>query len=464
MAFGMFKKNNFADVIYTNGRFFTQTPDLPWVSAVACKDGRILSAGDIEQMEQLKSADTQIIDLKGQYAFPGFIDVRGTPVLKAFEERYLAIDPVWDLDTVLEATAEYAESESSEVIFGYGYTEHILTDYEDADEAHRLLDEIESERPVVLLGISGIHCWFNTAAAAMIEEAAESEGIQYVSPDYALNLLSPFDFDEIGQQVRRISEELCERGITSSFNVYSPDYLGNLYRDCLIAMEGEGMPIRQRFTDSLYVNRPVNPELILYKLSAGRDDCAEISDLIRFDFLKLDVCEDENLACFSDEALETICLLAAEKGFNIHIDALDGPSVIQVEKAFGLLREKGCGKNTLILAADKAEEDGENRWITTYPSDYLNNSVFGHCKTVREAVDQLTIQAAAIIGRTDELGSIEKGKLADFTVFEENPLDGDLRKFSRMQASMTILSGQVAYDEEEAANDEMFDLLMSMRL
>ncbi len=86
MAFGMFKKNNFADVIYTNGRFFTQTPDLPWVSAVACKDGRILSAGDIEQMEQLKSADTQIIDLKGQYAFPGFIDVRGTPVLKAFEE------------------------------------------------------------------------------------------------------------------------------------------------------------------------------------------------------------------------------------------------------------------------------------------------------------------------------------------------------------------------------------------
>ena len=68
MAFGMFKKNNFADVIYTNGRFFTQTPDLPWVSAVACKDGRILSAGDIEQMEQLPTRKSSI--LKGNTRFP----------------------------------------------------------------------------------------------------------------------------------------------------------------------------------------------------------------------------------------------------------------------------------------------------------------------------------------------------------------------------------------------------------
>lgn len=464
MAFGIFKKKNLADVIFMNGHIFTQDAEYPWAGAVACKEGKVLAIGDFEGMDELRTEETQIIDLHEQYMFPGFIDVHDTPVLKTFEDRYLAIDPVWDLDTVLAAVADYAQDEEKQILFAYGYNEHILSDYDDAEDAHRLLDEIEKDRPVVLLGISGVHCWFNSLAAAMVEENAESNGLQYLSPDYVLNLLSPFDFEEIEQQVARISENLCEKGFTSVLNLYAPDYFGNLYQDCLIAMAGENEDIRQRFTGSLFVNRPLNPELILHKLSAGRTSCTEIDDLVRYDFLKLEVSDDPDFSFFSQDALNTICLISAEKGFHIHLDALDAPSAEKARTAFRYLREKGCRKNTLVLATDTPAEAEDGLWIETWPVDFLNRSVFDHCRTVREAIDELTVNAAAIIGRENDLGSIERGKLADFTVFRENPLDGDLRSFSRMRASMTVLDSLPVYDEEAAADAEMYDLLLSMRL
>ena len=464
MAFGLFKKKTYADVIYTNGHVFTQDPEFPWASAVACRGDRILAVGDLEGMDEIRTEDTQLVDLGGRYMFPGFIDAHGTPVLKTFADRYLEIDPVWDLDTVLESVAEYAGDDQQEVIFAYGYNENILSDYDELEDAHRLLDAIEEERPVILLGISGVHCWCNTAAGRIIDEAAEADGLQYVSPDYVLNLFSPFDFEETETRVRQTCEELCERGITSVLNLYSPEYFSNIYQDCLITMNSEGYDVRQRFMGSLYVNRPLHPELILHKLSTGRTNCTEISDVIRFDFLKLDVCEDANLADFSQEALETICLTAAEKNYHIHLDALDRSSLEQAEKTFHRLREKGCRKNTLVLAAEGCAESGEEEWLCTWPTDYLNRLVFEHCTSVEEAIDELTVKAAAIVGRENDLGSIEKGKLADFTIFDENPFDADLKKFSRMNASATILGGRIVYDEQEAADDEMCDLLMSMRL
>ena len=51
MAFGFFKKSQKADLIIYNGVIRTVNPERPNVSAVACKDGRIIATGDIENME-----------------------------------------------------------------------------------------------------------------------------------------------------------------------------------------------------------------------------------------------------------------------------------------------------------------------------------------------------------------------------------------------------------------------------
>lgn len=463
MAFGIFKKNNTADVIYMNGHIYTQDSEFPWAEAVACQQGRVLAVGEYDGMEEIMGKDTQVIDLKGQYMFPGFIDAHDTPVLRAFAERYFNIDPIWDLDTVLEEGEAYAEDCDSPIIFGYGYNENILKDYETRQDKQNLLDQISTEEPVLFLGHSGIHCWFNTVAASMIESAAADEGVEIVTADYILNLLAPFDPEETYNLVKEEADGITDKGFTTVLDLCAPDYFSSIYRDALLSMIGEGEEAAFRFFGSLYLNRPIPPQLTHLKLDSGRTACIEMDGRMAYDMLKLEICDDENLAFFTQEALDTICLSAADKGYHIHLDALDQPSIEKALLTFAKIRGKGYRKNALTLASTRAPlaDDG---FLSTWPSDYLNESVFGHVTSVEEALDELTINAARLIGRENELGSIERGKRADFTVFEENPFDRGLGNFAYMQASLTILDGYIVYDLEEACAEEMYNLMTSMQL
>lgn len=473
MAFGLFKKKHMADIIYRNGHICTRDPEFPWAEAVACREGRVMAVGEFEAMDEITGDDTEVIDLDGRYMFPGFIDVHGTPSLQIFADLYLAVDPVWDLDTVLEHVADYAEGFDGELVFGYGYNEHLLADYEEPEEAARLLDEVVSDRPVLLLGASGYGCWMNSMAAAMVAEAVEDEEAPpFISAlDVLMHILSPFE--DVDELVRQHTIELAERGFTAVLDLCAPEYFSLLYQDCLLAMVGESEPVRQRYFGSLYVNRPLDRRVVLHRLSQGRTKCTEMDGLMTFDMLKLECCQDENLAFFTEDELSQLCLSACEKGFAVHVDALDAESAEKAVAAFTLARGKGYKSNTLVLAADKdllpdlSEEalaDAELPFAVTWPTDYLNKSVFGHVNSVEEAVEQLTTGAAAILGRTRDFGSIEQGKIADFTVFDENPFDAGLKKFSSMRAAMTIMDSMVVYDEEDEAANEMLDLMTSMRL
>lgn len=465
MAFGFFKKKNTADIIYMNGHIYTQDPEFPWASAVACKDGKILAVGDFEAMDEISSDDTQIINLKEQYMFPGFIEAHGTQILKTFADQYLSLDCVWDLDTVLESVRDYAESCDSEVIFGYGYGEEILSDYEEVEELHRLLDEIEEERPVVLLGISGVHCWLNTLASDIVQSVAEDQCLQYVSTEFILHTLAPLDFESIEGCVMETADELADKGITAVFPLNTPDYFNSVFQSCLIALIGESIILKQRLLSSIYINRPLPPELVIHKLTEAKTNCTELDSMITCDFLKIEVSEAENLAFFTQDQLNSICLAAAERGCNIHIDALDKESAEKAAVTFGYLRSKGYKSNTFVLASDKEISAPENdEFITTWQSNYLNESVFSHAQNTSEAVDLLTTSAAELLGLSKEFGSIERGKRADFTVFEENPLEKTLRYFSSMHASKTIVDSQIVYDQDEACNEEMCGLLFSMQL
>ncbi len=467
MAFGLFKKKQTADVIFKNGHVYTQDPAFPWASAVACKDGKVLAVGDFEGMDEILTQDTTVVDLAEQYLFPGFMEVHNTDILTAFAGLYLEIDPVWDLDTVLEAVASYGQTTDSDIVFGYGYNESILSDYEDSAEVQALLDEIISDQPVLLLGISGVHCWFNTLAANMIYESAEEDGIPYLSADYVLDVLAPMDFEAVEEAAVSTCNHLADRGVTSIFPLHTPDYFLRLYRDCLIARIGESMPVKQRLFANLHINRPIAPELILHRLTAGKTACIELDHLVTSDFLNLEVSQDETLSYFSKDALMTICQAVADKGYHIHLDAVDRPSAETAASVFTALRSKGCKNNTFVLASDQIASEAEESdapFLTTWASDFLNQSVFAHARNTTEAIDLLTTGAAQLLGCSKDYGSIEQGKRADFTVFVENPLDQSLQYFSSMHASMTILDSLVVYDLESDCEAEMYDLLTTMRL
>ncbi len=63
-----------ADLILTDGRVWTGDAARPWAEAVAVTDGRISAVGSSAEIASLADGDTQVIDLRGGFVSPGFID------------------------------------------------------------------------------------------------------------------------------------------------------------------------------------------------------------------------------------------------------------------------------------------------------------------------------------------------------------------------------------------------------
>lgn len=59
-----------------------------------------------------------------------------------------------------------------------------------------------------------------------------------------------------------------------------------------------------------------------------------------------------------------------------------------------------------------------------------------------DALEAITLDAARVLGLEDEIGSIEPGKKADFTVLETNPLDLDGEDWSAIEVWGVVLDGQ----------------------
>jgi len=79
MCFGLLgctmeKKGIMADRVLNNGKVWTVNPEQPWAEAVAILEDTIVKVGTSEQMEPLIGNNTEVIDLKGAFILPGFID------------------------------------------------------------------------------------------------------------------------------------------------------------------------------------------------------------------------------------------------------------------------------------------------------------------------------------------------------------------------------------------------------
>ena len=57
-----------------NGKIWTVNTKQPWAEAVIVEDNKILSVGETSQLKKMINSDTQIIDLQGKFAMPGFND------------------------------------------------------------------------------------------------------------------------------------------------------------------------------------------------------------------------------------------------------------------------------------------------------------------------------------------------------------------------------------------------------
>ena len=459
MIFGLFKKTESADVIFRGGKIYTLDPDAPWAEAVACRGGRILAVGDENAIENLIDGDTEVIDLEGNVLLPGFIDTCGHPVLQAFKDVCLILYDDMTLEDVLGAVKEYIkDNPDKHGYFAYGFNSQFTLSMT-GDEAHKILDEICPDKPIALLDISGFEGWFNTKAMDEVRASiAEEKETPIITLSYILHVLAPFDFDSLQDSVIRLAAEYSMKGYTTVFDCGSPDYLHAIYQEMVVEMLQAEM-LKQRLLGSLLITRNITSDYIIKKLMQKSTSCAEIEDYVNCKTLKLilDKTPDlgENMQVSTD-LLKILAIQVSDKGFDLHIDAIGKGAVSDAFEAAFLARAAGYRRTHFTIAhsyglsqEEKTELILDNELCETVSTlgDYNKKyRSIESAQDVTDAIDKLTIDAAVQLGISEDYGSIENEKHADFVIFEENPFDCNLPRFRSLCASKTVIDGKIVFD------------------
>jgi len=108
VAFGLAPASA-ADLILYNGRIVTVDSDFSVQQAMAVQDGRIQAVGRNEDILQLKTGDTEVLDLEGKTVLPGLIDSHVHPCgasLTEFDHPIPQMDSIADVLDYFRTRAE----------------------------------------------------------------------------------------------------------------------------------------------------------------------------------------------------------------------------------------------------------------------------------------------------------------------------------------------------------------------
>ncbi len=226
-----------ADLVLRNGNVITIDDDNPSAQAIAIREGKILAIGSNSDIDEFVGSRTEIIDLEGQTAIPGFIEGHAHFTGVGEAQLQLNLMNVANWDEVVAMVEEAASNAvPGELILGRGWHQ------EKWDRApvpnvegiplHITLSAASPDNPVLLTHVSGHAVYANA-------NAMELSGIDHATPDpsggeiirdgmgnpigyfreTASRLLSPAREGATPPDPRRIvelaQEEVLSKGITS---------------------------------------------------------------------------------------------------------------------------------------------------------------------------------------------------------------------------------------------------------
>jgi len=163
------------DLILLNGNFHTQDSQSPHARAVAVAQGRFLAVGENQEIRDLATHDTQIVDLEGRLGLPGMTDAHFHYYDWALGRQELALADVADFQELLDRVkARAQETPPGHWILGQGWNEFDWPE-------HRMptrddLDAVAPGHPVALW-----RC--DMHLAAVNSQALERAGINENTPN-----------------------------------------------------------------------------------------------------------------------------------------------------------------------------------------------------------------------------------------------------------------------------------------
>ncbi|MFC2953639.1 amidohydrolase [Marinicaulis aureus] len=310
--------------LFVNGRIYTANEERAFADAMAVRGEEIYAIGGADDMEALKGADTEIIDLKGRLVLPGLHDAHIHPIsampvpVCSLENAPMTLAEIAAYSSDCTAQPGMAEGDWLVVLaWNFAAGNQPGKEFKSIREA---LDSVSMEQPVILRGSDGHHYGVNSVALARaknadgdivgftketlatdfadlaayigVDETGEPNG--RLTEDYALTAIDAGNLLDSGLAKSREAPELLmevtlPKGITSFLDAAaSPDTL-DIY-DALRAKNGfhARAHLALYFDPSEYGDESgtVDYATILGKAQAIREKYAD-DPLIEADFLKL---------------------------------------------------------------------------------------------------------------------------------------------------------------------------------
>jgi hypothetical protein len=157
------------NLLLINGNFFTADSLRPHATAVAILDDKILAVGSDEEMKKLAGEKTEIIDLQGAFAMPGFIEGHGHFAGLGLSLQNLNLLNTKSWQEIAALVAEKAKTAPpGDWLEGRGWHQEKWTTLPGATVSgypyHDLLSAAAPSNPVVLYHASGHSLFANEKA------------------------------------------------------------------------------------------------------------------------------------------------------------------------------------------------------------------------------------------------------------------------------------------------------------
>jgi predicted amidohydrolase YtcJ len=168
-----------ADLVLRGGKILTLDTAQPEVQALAARNGAIVALGSNADVERFVGSTTQVIDLNGQLAIPGFIEGHGH--FPGIGENKMNLDLMgtksWD--EIVQMVAQAVEkAKPGQWIIGRGWHQEKWTSAPQPNvegfPTHESLDKVSPNNPVILTHASGHASFANQKALELSGVTAQT--------------------------------------------------------------------------------------------------------------------------------------------------------------------------------------------------------------------------------------------------------------------------------------------------
>lgn len=152
------------DVLYINGQIYTVDSSKSQAEAVAVKDGKITFVGSNEEAKAIKAKET--VDLGGKMMLPGFIEAHGHVTWGAIDNLFKI--PLFGAEKASDYTdkiSEFVKENPDLAVYeGSGWENPF---FGKTGPSRKILDEICSDKPMLMWSHDKHSLWVNTCALEM---------------------------------------------------------------------------------------------------------------------------------------------------------------------------------------------------------------------------------------------------------------------------------------------------------